>query len=155
MFSESENAAGKKTVEKTSCVEQEGETSTSPQKRKGPQIHKCRRFTRTLALTSKEAYWSETEYVIFKVGHSFHLVLPKRQMPMQSEGRDSSLFILQTDCSVAIGESGGWGSRKYHLEIASGDEIPDGAASLSKRASVFDSKSTVNLIASGKTASPI
>ncbi|KAL5105313.1 BTB/POZ domain-containing protein 6 [Taenia crassiceps] len=66
MFAESENVAGK-TAEKVSCVEQEGGARASSQKRKGPQVHKCRRFTRTVALTNKEAYWSETEYVIFKV----------------------------------------------------------------------------------------
>ncbi|KAL5964309.1 BTB/POZ domain-containing protein 6 [Taenia solium] len=85
MFAESENAKGKKTAEKASCVEQEGEPSTSPQKREGPQIHKCRRFTRTVALTSKEAYWSDTEYVIFKVSKPVFLVGVSLFRPMNKE----------------------------------------------------------------------
>ncbi|VDK39536.1 unnamed protein product [Taenia asiatica] len=85
MFAESENAKGKKTAEKASCLEQEGEPSTSPQKRMGPQIHKCQRFMRTVALTSKEAYWSDTEHVIFKVSKPVFLAGVSLFRPMNKK----------------------------------------------------------------------
>ncbi|CDS38052.1 BTB POZ domain containing 6 [Echinococcus multilocularis] len=99
MFAESENAAGKETAETTSSMEQEGETNISPQKRKGPQIHKCRRFTQTVALTSKEAYWSDTEYVIFKVSQAVFLAGVGLFRPM-NKGTQLKVKVEVRQCTL-------------------------------------------------------
>lgn len=66
IFAGSDEKQADKSSEIT-CSEREEDVGTGTLKRKGPQIHKCRRFLQSIAPSNKEAFWSDTEYVIFQV----------------------------------------------------------------------------------------
>nr|CDS33061.1 BTB (POZ) domain containing 6 [Hymenolepis microstoma] len=69
MFSEND----KKEIEKSHENILEKEEDPSALKRKGPQIHKCRRFIQSIAPPNKDFFWSDTEYVIFQVSKPIFL----------------------------------------------------------------------------------
>ncbi|VDD76407.1 unnamed protein product [Mesocestoides corti] len=62
------NETSKETTDSSEKEEVEFlESNGSSPKRRGPLLHKCRRFLQSITPPSKEAYWSDAECIIFQV----------------------------------------------------------------------------------------
>ncbi|VDN98238.1 unnamed protein product [Rodentolepis nana] len=81
MFSEND----KKEMEKSHDNMLEKEEDPSVLKRKGPQVHKCRRFIQSIVPPNKDFFWSDTEYVIFQVSKPVFLAGVGLFGPMNKE----------------------------------------------------------------------
>ncbi|KAM7539446.1 hypothetical protein Aperf_G00000049791 [Anoplocephala perfoliata] len=117
IFAESDEKQAGKSLEGTSYGQKE-DVGIGSLKRKGPHVHKCRRFLQSVATSSKEAIWSDTEYVIFQVSKPVYLagvglfgpLIKDTQLKVKAELRQCTLSQSSRLSSRSVSNgTGGFG----------------------------------------------